>query len=173
VCKTVSQPDKGTGVVSSIVAGCGMYTLFWPLTGLINLRFRYCTRSILSSMKCGRLADLSQFGIDDVAQEYWSLQALSWCLYQAPLSCPLAVVPLLKDINVYVTLLLNAETNPQYGYGLIMDLVCLWNRILKISEVSLYSAAYNGSHVIYIMLKNPDPVDSFILHVMRWDLCWR
>jgi hypothetical protein len=40
-------------------------------------------------------------------------------------SCPLTVLPLLKDINVYVPLLLNEETNPQYGDGLIMDLVRL------------------------------------------------
>jgi hypothetical protein len=33
------------------------------------------------------------------------------------LSCPLTVMPLLKDNNVNVAILLNAETNPQYGYG--------------------------------------------------------
>jgi hypothetical protein len=30
-------------------------------------------------------------------------------------------MPLLNDNDVTVALLLNAEANPQYGYGLIMD----------------------------------------------------
>jgi hypothetical protein len=109
------------------------------------------------------------------------------CMYHSrtrQLSCPFVVVPLLSDINVYVTLLLNAETNPQYGYGLIMDLIWLWNRIRKISGgLRIFCIIYYDTPCrclrsqyilqVYIMLRNPDPVDSFILHVVRWDICWR
>ena len=91
------------------------------------------------------------------------------CMYHSrtrQLSCPFVVVPLLSDINVYVTLLLNAETNPQYGYGLIMDLIWLWNRIRKISGgLRIFCIIYYDTPCrclrfqyilqVYIMLRKP------------------